>query len=68
MTNIESLLLKSTEAADRLGISRTTLHRLVKAGKLECVRFAVNSIYFTDQQLNEFIERHRKQYQPRKTA
>jgi len=68
MTNNQSQLLKSTEAADHLGISKTTLHRMVKSGKLECVRFATNSIYFTEQQLNEFIERHRKQYQPRKTA
>jgi hypothetical protein len=66
--NTQSLLPKSTEAADRLCINRTILHSMVKSRKLECVRFAANSIYFTEQQLNEFIERHRKQYQPRKMA
>ncbi len=70
---INKALLKSSEAAAKLGISKTTIHRLVKAGKLECVRLAANSVYFTEQQLDEFIDRHRKRYSPvhptdRKTA
>lgn len=58
------LLLSSREVADMLGFSRATLHRLVKAGKIECIRFAINSVYFTQQQVDEFIERHRKRYAP----
>ncbi len=58
-------LLRSSEAAERLGISKTTIHRLVKAGKMECVQLAKNSVYFTDQQLDEFIERHKKRLTPR---
>jgi predicted site-specific integrase-resolvase len=57
-------LAKSIDAATILGISTTTLHRYVKAGKIECVRFAKNSVYFTQQQLDEFIDRHRKRYTP----
>ncbi|MBU0691492.1 helix-turn-helix domain-containing protein [bacterium] len=60
------MLLKSSEAAERLNISKTTLHRYVKAGRLSCVRFAANSVYFTEQQLSEFIEQYRKRYQPRR--
>ncbi|MBK8127351.1 MAG: helix-turn-helix domain-containing protein [bacterium] len=44
------LLLTSSEAAAKLGISKTTIHRLVKAGKLECIKLAKNSVYFTQQQ------------------
>jgi len=62
------ILLKSNEAADRLGISTTTLHRHVKAGKIECIKFSANSIYFTQQQLDEFVERHRKRYIPKKPS
>lgn len=57
-------LIKSSDAAAKLGISKTTIHRLVKAGKLECVQLAANSIYFTQQQLDEFVDRHRKRYSP----
>ncbi len=59
------LLFRSSDAAKYLGISRATLHRLTKAGKIECIRFAENSVYFTQQQLNEFIERHRTRYNPK---
>ncbi len=58
------ILIRASEAAATLGISKTTIHRLVKAGKLECVQLAANSIYFTQQQLDEFVDRHRKQYTP----
>ena len=61
----QSILFKSSEAAERLGISKTTIHRMVKAGKLECVQLAANSVYFTQQQLDEFIERHKKRLTPR---
>ncbi|MCB9368885.1 MAG: helix-turn-helix domain-containing protein [Calditrichaeota bacterium] len=64
MQSVSPVLLKSPEAAAILGISTTTLHRYVKAGKIECVRFAGNSVYFTQQQLDEFVDRHRKRYSP----
>ncbi|MBK8129540.1 MAG: helix-turn-helix domain-containing protein [bacterium] len=59
------LLLPAKDAAATLGISRTTLHRHVHAGRMECVRFSKNSVYFTRQQLDEFIERHKKRLTPR---
>jgi excisionase family DNA binding protein len=63
MTNNQSLLLRSSEAASRLGISKSTLHRWVKAGKIER-----NSVYFTRQALEDFMRRHRKEYRPRNLA
>jgi len=60
----ESLLLKSSEAATQLGVSKSTLHRWVKAGKIECVRIEENSVYFTREAIKEFIQRYRKRYEP----
>lgn len=68
MTNNQSLLLKSTEAANRLGISTSTLHRWVKAGRIECVRIERNAVYFTPEALAAFVQRHRKEYRPRNLA
>jgi excisionase family DNA binding protein len=61
-------LLKSSEAATRLGISKSTLHRWVKAGKIECIQVERNAVYFTEAALAAFVERHRKLYAPRKVA
>jgi excisionase family DNA binding protein len=68
MTTNESLLLKSSEAATRLGVSTSTLHRWVKAGRIECVQIERNSVYFTPEALEAFIQKHRKQYQSRNVA
>jgi excisionase family DNA binding protein len=68
MTNNQTLLLKSFDAASRLGISTTTLHRWVRSGRIECVRVERNSIYFTPAALEAFVQKHRKQYQPRNLA
>ena len=61
----DPLLLKSSDAATRLGVSVTTLHRWVKAGRIECIRIEKNSVFFTPDALEEFIRRHRKHYRPR---
>lgn len=63
-----TLLLKSSEAATRLGVSKSTLHRWVRAGKLECIQIERNAVYFTQEALAAFVERHRKLYQPRNVA
>jgi len=68
MTNNQSLLLKSTDAALRLGISKSTLHRWVKAGRIECVQIERNAVYFTPEALAAFVQRHRKEYRPRNLA
>ncbi|RPH94707.1 helix-turn-helix domain-containing protein [candidate division KSB1 bacterium] len=68
MTENPSLLLKSSDAAHRLGISKSTLHRWVKAGKIECIQIEHNSVYFTSEALAAFVEKHRKQYIPRNVA
>lgn len=58
-------LLKSTEVASHLRISKSMLHRWVRAGKIECIRIERNAIYFTPEALEAFIRKHRKQYPPR---
>ena len=68
MTENQSLLLKSYAAANRLGISKSTLHRWVKAGKIECVQIERNAVYFTPAALEAFVQKHRKQYNPRNLA
>jgi excisionase family DNA binding protein len=68
MTNNQSLLLRSSEAASRLGISKSTLHRWVKAGRIECIQVERNAIYFTPEALAAFVEKHRKLYRPRNLA
>lgn len=64
----DPILLKSSEAAARLGISTTTLFRYVKAGRIECICVEKNSVYFTVDALEEFVQRHRKRYCPRSVA
>ncbi|MBT3234228.1 MAG: helix-turn-helix domain-containing protein [Calditrichaeota bacterium] len=49
-----TILIKAIDAARRLGINRSTLHRWVKAGKIECVQIERNSVYFTQEQLDDF--------------
>ena len=68
MTENQSLLLKSYAAANRLGISKSTLHRWVKAGRIECVQIERNAVYFTPEALAAFVQRHRKEYRPRNLA
>jgi excisionase family DNA binding protein len=63
-----SILIKSAKAAQRLGVSRATLHRWVKAGKIECIQVETNSIYFTQEALDAFVQGNRKMYQPRNMA
>jgi excisionase family DNA binding protein len=62
------MLLKSSDAAAQLGISKSTLHRWVKAGRIECIQIERNAIYFTQEALAAFVEKHRKLYQPRNVA
>mgnify|MGYP001156503060 CR=1 FL=1 len=64
----QPMLMKSTEAAGILGVSKATLHRWTKAGKIECVQVEVNSIYFTQDALDDFIQRNRKNFSPRNVA
>jgi len=68
MITNESLLLKSSDAAKQLGVSTSTLHRWVKAGRIECIQIERNSVYFTPEALEAFIQKYRKLYQPRNLA
>jgi excisionase family DNA binding protein len=68
MIQTESLLMKSTEAATRLGISKSTLRRWVTAGKIECVQIERSAVYVAPDALRDFVQKHRMQYQPRNQA
>lgn len=48
------------EVANILRIHPNTLFRIVKAGKLECVKMGRNSMHFTYDQVCEFINNHRE--------
>lgn len=48
------------EVAKILRIHHNTLFRIVKAGKLECVKMGRNSMHFTYDQVCEFINNHRE--------
>lgn len=61
---MNSLLIKSAEAAKRLGVSRATLHRWVKAGKIACIQIERNAIYFTEDDLMQFIAASKTKYSP----
>ena len=61
---MEFVMMKAVEAANILGVDKSTIHRWVKAGKIECIRIERNSVYFTQDQIDEFIDRHRKRYEP----
>ncbi|MBZ0266036.1 helix-turn-helix domain-containing protein [bacterium] len=58
------LLRTSKETAEMLGISRSTLHRWVKAGKIPCIRIEQNSVYFTTDDIDKFIEESRTRFKP----
>jgi len=50
----------------KFGRSRQTIMSWVNAGQLPCVRIKRNSVYFTQQQLDDFIERHIEVHSPLK--
>jgi excisionase family DNA binding protein len=58
------LLIKSSAAAARLGISRATLHRWVKAGRIAFVQIEKNSIYFLEEDIELFIQKLKCQMKP----
>ncbi len=49
-------LLTAQEVAKILGISRKTVHRLVREGKLPCVQVTARERRFTPEQVQEYIE------------
>ena len=48
-------IARTTAACAYLGLSRTTLHRLVKAGKLKPVKLGERAVGFTYADLDRFI-------------
>lgn len=59
--NTTQLTKPAKEVADILGVHPNTLLRWVKAGKIECVRSARNSMRFTYDQVERYINTHREQ-------
>ncbi len=55
----KELTKPAREVAKILGVHPNTVFRWVKSGKIECLRYSKNSIYFTFDQINDFINSHR---------
>jgi excisionase family DNA binding protein len=52
-------LLKTKQAADYLAIGERQLQYEVGKGNIRCVRFGKNCIRFTQEDLDEYVNRHR---------
>jgi excisionase family DNA binding protein len=48
-------LITLSEVADRLGISRVTLWRWIKDGKLASVKLSKRTVYVREEELERFI-------------
>lgn len=53
---MEKLLLRPTEAADALGVSRSTIYELVAAGTVPSIRLG-RSVRVPAERLREFVQR-----------
>lgn len=51
------------EAAKILGVTRMTIHRYIKDGKLDCFKLGNRLVRITQGMLNDYIEKHRKSKQ-----
>ena len=49
--------------AERLGLSKRTVYKMVETGQIECVRvgYGNRNIRFTDRQIAEYLNRRRSQ-------
>jgi hypothetical protein len=63
-SNGKRLLIPLKEAAEMLCMCRQTLMIHVKAGRLPCIRFAPNSVFFRPEDIECFIVKHLEKYQP----
>jgi excisionase family DNA binding protein len=63
-------LLKPSEVASRLGVSRSWLYEAAKDGRMPCVRLGGpdGPLRFIESELVEWIERGRAAWQPGDTA
>ncbi|MBT7619013.1 MAG: helix-turn-helix domain-containing protein [Calditrichaeota bacterium] len=56
------LLIPLKDVATMLSMCRQTVMEHVKRGQLVCVRLGKNSVYFTEDDLSNFITKHRIKY------
>jgi excisionase family DNA binding protein len=49
-------LLKATDVAEILGISKKTVNKLAREGRLNCVQVTAKERRFTEAQIREYIE------------
>lgn len=59
-----SRLLSRREAKELLGVSATTLWRLVVSRQLPAVRIGARRLLFTLEDLHEFVKRSRREARP----
>jgi len=60
------LLIPLKEVATMLGMCRQTVMEHVQRGNLACIKTGKNSVYFTEEDLLEFIKKHRVKNNPTK--
>lgn len=57
---VDENLLTLTDVADRLGISKVTLWRWIKNGKLSAVRLSKRTVYVRKDEVERFIRESEK--------
>jgi len=62
--NGRRLLIPLQEAAEQLSMCRQTVMRHVYEGDSDCIRFSPKAVFFTIDDLQQFIEKHRLHYDP----
>ncbi|NQU04942.1 MAG: helix-turn-helix domain-containing protein [Calditrichaeota bacterium] len=60
----QRLLIPLKEVASMLSMCRQTVMEHVKKGQLACIKLGKNSVYFTEEDLDEFIKKHRVKCNP----
>ena len=60
------LLIPLKEVATMLSMCRQTVMEHVHRGNLACIKMGKNSVYFTEEDLLEFIKKHRVKNNPTK--
>ncbi len=58
------LLIPLREAAEMLGMCCQTVMKFVYEGDLDCVRFSAKSVFFTHDDLNNFIQKFKMHHSP----
>lgn len=53
------LIYRINAATEKLGVSRNTIYRLVKAGELVLVKISIRASGITAESIDAFLEKHK---------